>query len=183
MKKILLGLAVGMVTLIFNSTATFAASTPGFTYDVKVDGINVIVETQETNNMESDVKKSIYEFAVTEGVFSEGEMTPREQLDLSENNAVINWTLQPSQIHINASPLKTNSKEINVSIKADPKASLTVYLYNASDLSELASATDTVGTGVNKNYRFTNLTAARTYRIGILTHEQFNSTISGKITD
>lgn len=183
MKKVFLGLAVGMIAVVFNSAVAFAAPASEFTYEVKADGINVTVETQETENVESDMKNSIHEFAVTEGVFSEEEILPRKLIDLSENNAVINWTLRPSQIHVNANSLKTNSQEINVSIKADPATSVTVYLYDASDLSELASATAVVQKVINKNFRFTNLTAARTYRIGIKSNEQFESTISGKITD
>ncbi len=183
MKRILLGLVVGITTVVFNSAVVFAEPISEHTCAVKSDGINVIVETLETENIENDTKNSICEFDVTETVCAEEDISPRKLIDLSDYNVTIDWTLKPSKIHLNASTLKTNSKEINVSIKADPKTSLTVYLYNASDSSELASATDTVGTTLSKNFKFTNLTAARTYRIGIMTHEQFESTISGKITD
>lgn len=182
MKRMMLGLGAGIATIMLNSAVAFAAPASEI-YDVELNEINVIVETQEVCDMEDDMKDSICESAVTEEVFSGKEITPRGIIDLSENNAVINWTLKPSSIHMNANSLKTNSTEINVSIKANKSTSLTVYLMNSSGTTELASKTATVGTVLNTNFKFTNLTASETYRIQIKTHEQFESEISGKITD
>lgn len=173
MRKILSTMIISALVLAINATTVCAASGTNSTENSTIEVVAVTVTKEMTTDVED--KESVPALPQI------GDIQPRDIFDLSEKNATIDWGVKAESYTQSRDNFKTNSTVIEVSLKSDVSASVTVCLLDSSG-TEVAAKTDTLSTTLNTKFKFSNLTSAKTYKVKIKNNGQRDINVSGKIT-